>query len=283
MRLRPRFIRPCLVATTLAPFSLPALADDTSSHDSSHPNYVGAPFRAYHAGAGHTQVPYPPPATRRPLDGSLRTSTRPSWLPNWGSGRRRQYSGPADPPEPATNWSGSYIGATIGGLSSTADLNGLTGAIDSESYSISGHTGSNYQIGSIVFGPELSAMATDAASQERSMGFITTKTELDWIASARVRAGIALDNVLLYGTGGVALTSSDVEISAPGFSVDSQNFHTGYVVGGGAEVELVTGIHARVEALHYGFSGELLPTPTGASELDLDVTTVRAGISLKFK
>ena len=55
------------------------------------------------------------------------------------------------------------------------------------------------------------------------------------------------------------------------------------MIGAGVEMALVDGINARVEALHYGFSGKSLSTPTGNSTLDLDVTTIRAGISLKFK
>lgn len=233
-------------------------------HDSGD-NNVGESFTAYRSGIGHTDAST---GDRRPLDGSLRTS-----LP-----------AAPDAPLPVVDWSGTYFGASLGGLLSSTDLDGgIDTDIDSNSYVLSGHAGKNYQIGSVVFGAELDASTTDIDDRTQTAGGTTTHTGIDWLASARLRAGIAVDNFLFYGTGGIALTTSDVEIKALGFSADSKELHTGYVIGGGAEMAIVDGINARVEALHYGFSGETLPTPSGSSSLDLDVTTVRAGLSLKFK
>lgn len=224
---------------------------------------VGAAFTAYRAGIGHTDAST---TSRRPLDGSLRPAA------------------PPVPPAPVVDWSGTYFGASIGGLMSSTDLDGaLNTNIDSDSYVLSGHAGTNYQVGSVVFGGELDASTTNIDETTRAAGGVTAKSGMDWVASARLRAGVALDNMLIYGTGGVALTTSDVEINALGFRADSKELHTGYVIGGGAEMTIVDGVNARVEALHYGFSGDTLPTPTGSSSLDLDVTTVRAGLSLKFK
>lgn len=237
----------------------PVLADDQALYSYDEESRVGAPYRAYHAGVGHTVA-----SDRRPLDDSLRYA-------------------PVEP-DPVIDWSGTYFGGTVGGVFTTTDLDGnLNQSIDADSYVLSGHAGINYQVGSVVFGPELDASITDATGSAAAAGGVSTKSELDWLASARLRAGYTIDNILLYGTAGVALTSSDVEISAAGFQADSQEFHAGYVVGGGAEMVIVDGVNARVEALHYGFSGDTLPTPSGNSDLDLDATTIRAGVSLKFK
>jgi len=226
---------------------------------------VGTSFTAYRSGIGHTDAST---RSRRPLDGSLRP------LPPTVQASQL----------PVVDWSGTYFGASLGGLLSSTDLDGaIDREIDSNSYVLSGHAGKNYQIGSVVFGAELDASMTDIDDITATGGGTTTHTGIDWLASARLRAGVAIDNFLLYGTGGVALTTSDVEIKALGFSADSKELHTGYVIGAGAEMAIVDGVNARVEALHYGFSGETLPTPSGSSSLDLDVTTVRAGLSLKFK
>lgn len=245
----------------------PAGANDSYGASYQEHGEVGQSFRAYRAGIGHTEAP---PPNVRPLDGSLRPAPY------------RVTSQPAPATEPRVDWSGTYLGATVGGLASTTDFNGaFNHDVDTSSYLVTGHIGTNSQIGGLVFGPELDLSLTNATDSKQISG-TTTKTELDWLASARLRAGYAFDNVLLYGTAGVAVTTTDVDISAFGFQVQSKEFHTGYVVGGGAEMELVDGINARVEALHYGFSGDTIQTPSGTSNLDLDVTTVRAGLSLKF-
>ena len=64
-----------------------------------------------------------------------------------------------------------------------------------------------------------------------------------------MRAGITVDNFLFYGTAGIAFTTSDTEISALGFHAKSKEFHTGYVIGGGAEMVITDGVNARIEAL----------------------------------
>lgn len=253
-----------LVPTLNLAIATPALSEDPAPWGFDAPSNVGLPYRAYRAGIGHTEAPY----GRRPLDGSARTAP-PAYV--------------TQEAEPDVDWSGTYFGATVGGLMSSTELDGgISADVDTESYVVSGHTGTNYQIGAVVFGAELDLSGTDAATS-KSTGGLTTKTELDWMGSARLRAGLALDKVLIYGTGGVAVTTTDTELQALGFRAESKEFHTGYVVGGGAELEIVDGINARVEALHYGFSGDTLQTPAGSASLDHDITTVRAGISLKFK
>lgn len=243
-----------------------ARAGDTYTAPYEDHSYVGDSFRAYRAGIGHTVAP----VRRRSLDGSI-------------SDRPAPYQ-PEPQNEPVTDWSGTYFGATAGGLFATTDLDGgIADEIDANSYVLSGHVGKNYQIGSVVFSPEVDLSLTSADDTVRSGGGTNAKSELDWLSSARLRAGYTFDNLLIYGTGGLALTTTNVQITAPGFKINSKEFHAGYVVGAGAEMEIVDGIHGRVEALHYGFSGDTLPTPAGASDLDLDITTVRAGVSLKFK
>jgi len=258
------FMTPLILLTT------PAAGEDNAPpyYDRYNKTHVGGPYTAYRAGIGHTEISK---TERRPLDGSRRTPP-PNYL-----------TAPAVP-KPIVDWSGTYFGATVGGLLSTTDLDGaLDAEIDSDSYVLSGHAGTNYQIGAVVFGGEFDASTTNVSDRTQGAGGVSTQTSVDWLASARLRAGVAVDNFLLYGTGGVAFTTSDVEIKALGFRAESKELHTGYVIGAGAEMAIVDGVNARVEALHYGFSGETMPTPTGSSNLDLDITTVRAGLSLKFK
>lgn len=271
MTCKPSAVRIWAIATALVSLPIPVKSDDGTPqtpyrYKTSEMTNVGGPFTAYRSGIGHTEAS---PTYRRPLDGTYRSAPPPS---------------AATHSTPVVDWSGTYIGASIGGLISSAELDGaLDDDLDTSSYDLSAHVGTNAQVGRVIFGGEIDAVSTDAAEQSEVGGGITTKTSIDWLASARLRAGVAVDNVLLYGTGGIAVTSSETEINALGFRAASQELHTGYVVGAGAEMAIVDGVNARIEALHYGFSGETIPTPTGSSDLDLDVTTVRAGVSFKFK
>ena len=126
---------------------------------------VGAPYTAYRAGIGHTE------ASLRPLDGTPRAQL---------------------PPKPVTDWSGFYFGASAGGVLGTTDLDGgINTGIDVDGFSLSGHAGKNWQIGSVVFGVELDAATTSAEGSQHTVGTVTTKIDLDWLSSARLRAGYA--------------------------------------------------------------------------------------------
>ena len=45
----------------------------------------------------------------------------------------------------------------------------------------------------------------------RPLGLVSATTSIDWVATARVRVGYAFDNILLYGTGGLAALGAKTE------------------------------------------------------------------------
>ena len=75
--------------------------------------------------------------------------------------------------------------------------------------------------------------------------------EQNWQASLRARAGVALDRLLVYGTGGVAFSEADLSFrgSAGGMALDisdSQTF-TGWTIGLGSNYAFTDNLIGRLE------------------------------------
>ncbi|MBP0500691.1 porin family protein, partial [Mycobacterium tuberculosis] len=79
-----------------------------------------------------------------------------------------------------------------------------------------------------------------SGAKENNFGY---KAKQGVEGSIRARAGIALDPVLLYGTGGVAITDS--KLSGP-LGSESKT-HVGWTAGAGAEAKITQNIVGRVE------------------------------------
>src|SRR5262245_32833622 len=82
-------------------------------------------------------------------------------------------------------------------------------------------------------------------------------TESNWVATLRGRVGVALDRLLIYGTGGVAwggIESSNAVTCvgcpiAPWATGTSSRTHTGWAAGAGAEYMLGSAWSIRAEYL----------------------------------
>lgn len=132
---------------------------------------------------------------------------------------------------------------------------------------------------------------------------VHTTAAIDWLATLRGRIGyLASPDLLLYATGGLALTSLTVSYSYTdnwafnggglGNSSVASNA-TGYAVGGGAEWSLGGRWTLRAEYLHVGFgrmttSGMITVVQVPAaqnpftSSASLSVDLFRSGLSYKF-
>jgi outer membrane immunogenic protein len=169
-------------------------------------------------------------------------------------------------------WSGLYIGALLGYSFGDADA-GRTGDIDADGAEGGVYAGANYQIGDrLVLGVEGDVLASGVEGGRGGVGF-----EQDWVGSLRGRVGVALDDFLLYGTGGVAATG--LEASSGAFRDRDTAF--GWTLGAGVETALSERVTARVEYRYTEFEDKVfrLDEPRG---LDLGGSTIRAGIGFKF-
>lgn len=190
----------------------------------------------------------------------------------------RQAAGPA--PEPyvqsvAASWNGFYAGVNAGWSWGNSDWVVATPGHDIDGGAIGLHGGYNFQWNSIVYGIEADIDFTDIDGTSACGATICT-TDINTLGSVRGRLGYAWDNMQVYGTGGIALAGLDV--TAPAFT-DSTTL-TGGVVGGGAEYRLTDSLSARAEALYYMFADKNIGG--GLDNVDIDTTTVRAGVSYHF-
>ena len=201
-------------------------------------------------------------------------------------------------PVAETNWSGFYIGGHLGygwaNMSGCYDCSDSSSILEAEELDLEGivgglHAGYNWQMDDIVFGIEGDVTfadlkdtedAPDPPEEEEQTGSV------DLLASVRGRLGIALDDTLIYVTGGIAIP--DAEWEETGEDSGGVKFgEIGGVVGGGAEYALTESIRLRAEGLYYFFdekedlSGIDDATSDEAIEFD-DVFVIRGGVSFYF-
>ncbi|HET9412778.1 MAG TPA: outer membrane beta-barrel protein, partial [Pseudolabrys sp.] len=99
------------------------------------------------------------------------------------------------PPPIAYNWTGPYAGLNLGYewgkvTNNVTEPSGIAGG---------GQIGYNWQLGQFVFGLETDIQASGADDT-----FAPYKFSNPWFGTLRGRAGFAINNVMLYGTAGLA-------------------------------------------------------------------------------
>jgi outer membrane immunogenic protein len=141
-------------------------------------------------------------------------------------------------PFSAYNWSGVYVGVNLGyqwGKVTnwgTTNPNGIMGG---------GQVGYNSQSGNFVFGLEADLQGSDANDT-----FAAWKFSNPWFGTVRGRAGYAMNNVLIYGTGGFAYGGGRVDVGP----LSNTQTHVGWTLGAGVEVGLTPNWSAKAEYLY---------------------------------
>lgn len=180
-------------------------------------------------------------------------------------------------------WSGFYVGGHVGGGWGRSVPNGLSSeAVDLDGFVGGGHVGYNWHFGPFVAGAELDGSWAGVDGLKLYGASTAVGASLDWTASLRGRFGVAWDNFLIYGTGGIAFGGVDLSVTAPAGLSSTHEKLTGFVWGGGVEMKINPQVSVRMEALRTNFGDEVLGTSAGALSVGADVTTVRAGVSWHF-
>jgi outer membrane immunogenic protein len=202
------------------------------------------------------------------------------------------------PPMPAPlapTWTGFYIGGHVGygeakvNTRTDADIFLDGGALDDFGFFSStlkpnglvggAQAGYNWQAGSLVFGIEGDISFTDWSKSTTvfdtdagdlggpdldSFAFGRVSADVDFLASVRGRLGFAFDNLMIYGTGGVAWADAKARarVVAYDFGTDAEGVLSGskslndfgFVVGGGAAWMVIPQTFSLgVEGLFYFF------------------------------
>jgi outer membrane immunogenic protein len=167
----------------------------------------------------------------------------------------------------AFSWAGPYLGGNIGYQSGSVDHNstkpsGFVGGVQA---------GYNWQNGCWVFGLEGDIQATGADDT-----FAPWKFSNPWFGTVRGRVGYAFNNVLFYGTGGLAFG----ELRGETFGLSESHAAGGWTLGAGAEFGFAPNWSAKVEYLYVDLSNTNFSI-TGASN-GYQFGVVRAGINYHF-
>ena len=205
------------------------------------------------------------------------------------------------PPIPIAiyDWTGFYIGVSGGGsLGTTTHIDAATGLGDTLGYNlrggmVGGTLGYNWQVSSFVFGFEGDASWVGEYGSHLDDGAVgnpafTSSTKETWVATARARAGYAVNNLLFFGTGGYAAAGVQAGIKDSGTNAvlaSATSTRSGWTAGGGLEWGFAPNWSAKFEYLYMKFDSAAFNTVAGEgprSSVPLDDNVVRAGINYRF-
>jgi outer membrane immunogenic protein len=187
-------------------------------------------------------------------------------------------------------WTGIYIGANAGGAFGNYSANAVFGPLSADLGSVKasgfiggGQVGAQIQYGHFVYGVEADFQGS---SQDHSDTFnvlgtsVLVRESMPWFGTVRGRLGWATDNVLLYGTGGVAVVDGKLTASALGLTATTERTHIGWTAGAGLEWAFAPHWTAKVEYLYLD-SGNIEIANVGGVRLNgrIQDNIVRAGLN----
>jgi outer membrane immunogenic protein len=176
------------------------------------------------------------------------------------------YNAPA--PLSAFSWMGPYLGANIGYewgkvSNNPTQPSGIFGGIQA---------GYNWQFGQFVAGVE-----TDVQASAASDTFAPWQFSNPWFGTLRGRAGVAIGNVLVFGSAGLAYGSLTVD--SPG-NLSETRSSLGWAAGLGAEVGFTPHWSAKAEWLYLDLSDRSFSVTNATNGLTANL--LRLGVNYHF-
>jgi outer membrane immunogenic protein len=194
-----------------------------------------------------------------------------------------------------------------------------TGSMSGSAFTGGGQVGYNWQFDRAVFGVEADFESFNIKASRQSSGnypafsliispttpfTIGSSISTDWLFTARGRVGWTFNNLLVYGTGGLAVTDLkatnsyvDTNLANPGFpgtgTWNGSETKLGWTAGGGVEWALNRNWSVKAEYLYVKFGSITAngviqnPQPAGyasgiSTSTDLTAQIARAGVNYKF-
>ncbi len=163
------------------------------------------------------------------------------------------------------NWSGPYFGVSAGyGLGKTTiDDQDCNVSCSSQTLTPAGGLfgltlGYNYQVGNAVVGVEADTSAVVGANSRKATDWPSLhKAAFNGLSTIRLRGGLAVNNALIYATGGLAVVNTDVSAwgnqTYGNYGFSQNNVQYGLAVGGGMEFSISKEISAKFEYLFVTF------------------------------
>ncbi|HVV41827.1 MAG TPA: outer membrane protein [Nitrobacter sp.] len=167
----------------------------------------------------------------------------------------------------AYSWAGPYLGANLGYAFGSVD-NSVT---KPDGVFGGAQAGYNWQNGQLVFGVEGDLQASSADDT-----FAPYKFSNPWFGTARGRVGYAFNNVLVYGTGGLAFG----ELRGETFGLSESHTNAGWTAGVGAEFGIYQNWTAKVEYLYVDLSDSHFSISNAQNGYQFGL--IRAGVNYHF-
>jgi outer membrane immunogenic protein len=175
---------------------------------------------------------------------------------------------------------GGYVGVLAGYNATSLDAPDLPNLAES-GFLAGAYIGYGIVQQGIYWGVEADGVVRDVRTGITD-GVTTITASNKWLASGRIRVGLPIGPALLYGTGGLAVQESTLDVDAPMISIGDSQMQWGAVLGAGMEAKLTNTLHVRVEALHYAWRDEKFNLAGTDAKLGQDDTVIRIGIGWKL-
>jgi outer membrane immunogenic protein len=213
---------------------------------------------------------------------------------------------PIEALDPTFTWSGAYAGATAGyvfGKDRTIEYAGggyiQQFALKPDGWTASVMGGYNFDYNGFVVGIEADGGFADVhdsfVDPPGAPPFVgdpgaTGDVDINWQASARLRAGYAFDRTLVFVTGGWAVAGMTYEFSnlTTGVREPFKDTRHSYTVGAGIEYAITDMVIGRIEYRYTPFSHTSYNSVTAFPGLSItalqnpSLNEIRTGVSVKF-
>jgi len=173
---------------------------------------------------------------------------------------------------PADPWSGFYAGVH-GGVIDNGRVPNPFG--NTKAFEGGLQFGTNVQFGNFAVGAEAAATYSHDFRHDLGGG---ANLKQSWSGSAKARAGIALDQILLYGTLGYGVARLDPSGNVTSGAVTAG----GLVFGGGAEFAMTEQLTLRLDYTQSRYNGVAFTAGGLNQTRDIVDHAVRAGVNFQF-
>lgn len=198
---------------------------------------------------------------------------------------------PATVATSSIDWNGFYAGVVGGYASGNIALTSPSiGADNDVSGAVAGiEAGYNRQNGALLLGVETDLLWAGIDSEQTTNSFYNITFGVDWVGTATVRAGAALDSVLLYAEAGLAYGQASITGEVfntppmPNIPYDNSDWAAGWTVGAGIELALSNSLSAKFEYNYVDIAGFVSDIPTGGDhEYATQLHIAKVGLNYGF-
>ena len=180
----------------------------------------------------------------------------------------------------AYSWTGFYLGINGGYGWGSSNWNALNSSSGPNGGLIGGTIGYNWQTGAAVLGLEGDIDWTDLRGSFTNAACPTgCQTRNGWLATMRGRLGYAIDRVMPYATGGLAV--GDIRAAQLGVG-NITSTQAGWTVGAGVEAAVAPNWTAKIEYLYVDLGNVNCGTCTAVTAVNFKANLVRVGLNWRF-